>query len=1671
MKNLKKKIIVGLAILGLFFPAIVFAARTDALWDYANGTSYYSPNGSASGVDILLKGSNHYLNWGSVSGFNGYGIRDNNGTIEFKNSGGSWIAIGTGGGGGGGGGFLLYQNPQNAYYVSTTTAQFLLGVLGNASTTNQLLEVHGGGYFSGTLGIGTTTPGSILSVGNLNGINFSTATSTFNSNGGINLINGCFAINGICLGSGSSTGFSTTSADFWLTLNQGKAFSTTSANFWGTSQGYLTANQTVTLSGDVTGSGATSITTNVGKINGTALSGLATGILKNTATTGVPSIATNGTDYTLVTAQSCSAGNHVSAITAAGVATCSADSGGGSGTVNSGLLGQNAYYAGNGTTVTGTSTISTNVDQTVLIQTNSFGTGSQTSNAALTLNRRAKNTVTNVIDAINAEVDQSSGNSGSGISYNYYNSATTSPPAATLQFSTNGNDGFTSDVLIKTKIPGSISNAEQTVLNIKGDTGCVTGLNQGLTIQNITGPSVGSNYASTKPCIGGGVIGLDATNNFMDLFGNINGITGIWNRPFNIDSNIANYGVNPSLSGAGSGLQKIIFNLLDNQAASSTATDPQVVFSAWSHSPGNSGSGWCGRQFYLPGGSSTSTPIDNNDNDACSQVVAPFGTLSDSAGNFGTFTNPSLQYINGYGQFTTNGGTLYGLDSWNYPAYYLDYENSSSQFNIPYQTRDIGTPYQKAYIFTVTGITNVPTFNGDLYTPDGILSGKHYQMSSYTPSLVAGAGTLVMIGTSTPASSGTLTHLFPSASSADQTITYTNVTLAPSSMQYHNSLSVDETHGLTTIGTSTITNSFTLSKLGTPAGALLAVDPSGTVITTTTPSGGGGGGSGTVTSVATNNGLTGGTITTTGTLGLDISQLSTNALVSWNGTQLSATGTPQLTVGTVLATSTTATSTLPNLSITNALNEGQVQIMFNSGYQRLFTSTSTTPYSLGQTLINALAIATASSTVRIGPGTYDTITNTLTLPTGASIIGSGRYVTYINSEAGTRIFSLNTNNYLSSFSITATLPSVDQLVFDGGLNSAQNILINDVYAFGAQDVVYCNTSSNNCSFTIDNSELYGNWDVVRLISGTKSNVIIKNSTIAAIGPGITGASRGVAAGIGTITLYNDIVSAINGGTDKSAALFTDGGTIIMQGGSLTSNNNSTAIAYDAQNISGSISLASDVNFHTASTTGIVNFQNVIANSLYEPFGSLVTAPSIPVVTQVADGGAYSSGNTLLYQIYGFNGTSYSSTFAQTVSLTISTTGNCSLFTINGGGGATQFKVARNLNGGGYITYQLFNSGSNEDCGSGWISQNPIVATPVSQIQFTKSNIATSTTGLPYSIDTDLPVRIAQDFSTTTSYSLLEIGSTTPGGTLADYLSVSNSGFGTTTLSGLKINGSATSTSNVGFNLTGGCFSIAGTCIGGASGSVTAVSIASANGFAGSSSGGSTPALTLSTTITGILKGNGTAISTATLGTDYVNGSGTSGHCVQWGASNALADAGSACGSGGSGAPYPFFVGVNATTTLTQFNGGLTAFASSTIGSSGINGGSGLTVNGNATTTGNLQVGLGAVTSFTVDAVGHQMTGGTSPTCSTSCSTVIGDDNTMIMTTGVSVSSATVNFASTWVNAVGTSISPVCIPTEGNGGTVAIDATTTPTSVTVTFLSALTTKNILIMCRGSLNATF
>jgi len=115
-------------------------------------------------------------------------------------------------------------------------------------------------------------------------------------------------------------------------------------------------------------------------------------------------------------------------------------------------------------------------------------------------------------------------------------------------------------------------------------------------------------------------------------------------------------------------------------------------------------------------------------------------------------------------------------------------------------------------------------------------------------------------------------------------------------------------------------------------------------------------------------------------------------------------------------------------------------------------------------------------------------------------------------------------------------------------------------------------------------------------------------------------------------------------------------------------------------------------------------------------------------------------------------------------------------------------------------------------------------------------------------------------------------------TVAGTLAVANGGTGQTSYTdGQLLIGNTTGntlskttlTAGSGVTITNGsgAITIAAT---GSGGTVTSASVVSANGFAGTvATATTTPAITLTTSITGVLKGNGTAISAATAGTDYV----------------------------------------------------------------------------------------------------------------------------------------------------------------------------------------------------------
>jgi hypothetical protein len=241
---------------------------------------------------------------------------------------------------------------------------------------------------------------------------------------------------------------------------------------------------------------------------------------------------------------------------------------------------------------------------------------------------------------------------------------------------------------------------------------------------------------------------------------------------------------------------------------------------------------------------------------------------------------------------------------------------------------------------------------------------------------------------------------------------------------------------------------------------------------------------------------------------------------------------------------------------------------------------------------------------------------------------------------------------------------------------------------------------------------------------------------------------------------------------------------------------------------------------------------------------------------------------------------------------------------------------------------------------------------------------------------------------------------------------------------------------------------------GTAGTVTNVSVVSANGLAGTVANATTAAaITLSTTITGVLKGNGTAISAAAAGTDYAPA--TAGNSILFGN-----------GSGG-------FSDVTVGTGLSFVGGTLAASAvAGTVTSVGVSGGTtGLTTTGSPITTsgtitlgGTLGVDSGGTGSNTL--TGYVKGTGTSPLSATS--TIPTTDlsgtvsnaqltNSAITINGNSVSlGGSTNITAAAANAltIGTGLTG----TSYNGSapvTVAIDSTV----ATLTGVQTLTNKTL------------
>jgi hypothetical protein len=228
------------------------------------------------------------------------------------------------------------------------------------------------------------------------------------------------------------------------------------------------------------------------------------------------------------------------------------------------------------------------------------------------------------------------------------------------------------------------------------------------------------------------------------------------------------------------------------------------------------------------------------------------------------------------------------------------------------------------------------------------------------------------------------------------------------------------------------------------------------------------------------------------------------------------------------------------------------------------------------------------------------------------------------------------------------------------------------------------------------------------------------------------------------------------------------------------------------------------------------------------------------------------------------------------------------------------------------------------------------------------------------------------------------------------------------------------------------------------GSVTSVSVVSANGLAGTvATATTTPAITLSTTVTGLLKGNGTAISAASSGTDYAPA--TSGTSILYGN-----------GAGG-------FSNVTIGTGVSFAAGTLSATGSggtvtSVSGTGSVNG---ITLTGTVTSSGSLTLG------GTLSGIGNsQLTNST-------ISGVSLGGNLFDLTagTGVSFSVGTTynGSAAITINATGTggTVTSVAALTLGTAGT---DLSSTVANSTTTPVITLNVPTASAANRGALSST-
>jgi len=216
---------------------------------------------------------------------------------------------------------------------------------------------------------------------------------------------------------------------------------------------------------------------------------------------------------------------------------------------------------------------------------------------------------------------------------------------------------------------------------------------------------------------------------------------------------------------------------------------------------------------------------------------------------------------------------------------------------------------------------------------------------------------------------------------------------------------------------------------------------------------------------------------------------------------------------------------------------------------------------------------------------------------------------------------------------------------------------------------------------------------------------------------------------------------------------------------------------------------------------------------------------------------------------------------------------------NGGTGATTLTGV--LKGNGASAFTAATSGTDFSAGTSALTTGILKST-------------TTTGALTIAVAADFPT--LNQNTTGTAAGLSSILTIASGGTNSSATpTAGGAGYGTGTAHAY------TAAGTVGQVLTSqGASAPTWTTVASSGGTVTSVSVTSANGFAGTvATATTTPAITLTTSITGVLKGNGTAISAAVAGTDYQSAQSVTGMVKSSGTTRSAATSGTDYSAGTS----------------------------------------------------------------------------------------------------------------------------------------------------------------------------